>query len=226
MDAEPGHQKAGAFKIVASSVGVVAGICGMEHGFFEILQGNTIPESRVIEAIGLEHRFWLHGSEPAFTIIPNFLATGLMAMLVSLMVIIWSVKFINKRGGALVLLCLTVAMFLVGGGFAPPVCALLAVAAATGINRQFGWFRAHLPERLVDFLARLWKLVLIPFIVLASFAIIVAVFGYPLLWFFNPDSTLTILSALGNVTFFGLGPLVLLTSFAEEIQRKQQRPVR
>ena len=34
-----------ATRIVAASFGVLAGIAGLEHGYFEILQGNTNPLS-------------------------------------------------------------------------------------------------------------------------------------------------------------------------------------
>jgi hypothetical protein len=208
-----------ALRKVASSAGVVAGIGGMEHGLLEMLQGNVVTSGRVIESIGASQRFWVHGSEPAFTLVPNFLVTGIMAVTVSLMVIIWSTAFINRKYGALVLLCLSIIMFLVGGGFAPPVFAIVAVLAATLMNMQFRWLRTHIPEKLIYFLAKLWAITLIPFIVLSVAEIITAIFGYPLLWFFHEDSITDVLMTFGNVTFFGLGPIVLITSLAHDIKK-------
>jgi len=201
-----------ALRIVALSTGVVAGIGGIEHGFFEMLQGNSVPSDRVVEAIGIAQRFWVHGTEPAFTIIPNFLVTGIMAMLVGLSVIIWSTAFIDKKYGALVLLCLSIIMFLVGGGFAPPVFAIVAILAASLINKPYRWFRTHIPEKLIDIPAKFWKIALFLFISLSLIEIITAIFGYPLLWFFSEGSVTDILMTFGNITFFGLGPIVLITS--------------
>jgi hypothetical protein len=216
-----------ATRLVASSIGVVAGLAGMEHGFFEMLQGNLVPSDKVINAIGPVQRFWEHGTEPAFTVIPNFFVTGILAMLVGLFVIIWAAVYIDRKHGAWVLALLSIMMFLVGGGFAPPVCAILAIVAATGINRPLVWWRRHLPVGLRDFLARLWKWSLIAFVVLALFAVEIAIFGYPLLWFFSADSALDVLSTLGNITFFGLGPVVIVAAFAYDVQKKtesQQAP--
>jgi hypothetical protein len=33
-----------ATRIMASTIGVICGLSGLEHGFFEILQGNIVPE--------------------------------------------------------------------------------------------------------------------------------------------------------------------------------------
>lgn len=216
-----------ATRVVASSIGIVAGLSGMVHGFFEILQGNLVPSGRVIYAIGPEQRFWEHGVEPAFTVIPNFLVTGILAMLISLFVLIWAAVYVDRKYGVWVLILLSIMMFLVGGGYASPVFAIPAIVAAAGINKPLVWWRRHLPVGLIDFLARLWKWSLIAIVLLSLFALETATFGYPLLWFFSADTTLNILSTLGNITFFGLGPVVILTAFAHDIQKKtnlQQAP--
>ncbi|UCE29570.1 MAG: hypothetical protein JSV85_02295, partial [Candidatus Bathyarchaeota archaeon] len=62
-----------ATKTVASTFGVLVGLAGIEHGFFEMLQGNVTPNDIMIDAIGPEQKFWEYASEPALTIIPNFL---------------------------------------------------------------------------------------------------------------------------------------------------------
>jgi len=210
-----------ALRMVASSTGVVAGIGGIEHGFLEMLQGNSVPSGRVVEAIGVAQRFWVYGTEPAFTIIPNFLVTGILAMIVGLMVIIWSIAFIDTKYGALVLLCLSTIMFLVGGGFAPPVFAIVAILAAILMNKPFRWLRTHIPEKLIDLLARLWKIALVPFIALSLIEMINAIFGYPLLWFFDEDKIVDIQMTFGNIIFFGLGPIVLITSLAYDIKKRK-----
>ena len=70
----------------------------MNHGFFEVLQGNTPTEGMLIQAIGEAHQMWRYGGEEAFTIVPNFLVTGILAMLVGLAVIVWSLGFVHLIG--------------------------------------------------------------------------------------------------------------------------------
>ena len=63
-----------ATRIVASTFGVLAGLLGIEHGYFETLQGNVAPGGMYILAMGppcQTNKMW-HGCEPAMTIIPNF----------------------------------------------------------------------------------------------------------------------------------------------------------
>lgn len=52
------------------------GLAGIEHGFFELLQGNVAPNDMMIDAIGPGQRFWEYGVERALTIIPNFFFNG------------------------------------------------------------------------------------------------------------------------------------------------------
>lgn len=58
-----------ATKILTATIGVICGISGLEHGFFETLQGNIAPKfhiingSRMIYAIEDAQRFWKYGYE-------------------------------------------------------------------------------------------------------------------------------------------------------------------
>lgn len=65
-----------ATKVVASTLGVLVGLAGIEHGFFELLQGNTTTDNIMINAIGPAQRFWEHGTERALTIIPKLHCDG------------------------------------------------------------------------------------------------------------------------------------------------------
>jgi hypothetical protein len=98
----------------------------MEHGLFETLQGNHEPQGIIIDAIGHQANSVFQGSEPALTIIPNFLATGILAMIVSLIVVIWAAKFVQRKNGVLLLILLSTILFLVGGGLAPLLILLIA----------------------------------------------------------------------------------------------------
>jgi hypothetical protein len=95
---------------------VIFGISGFNHEFFEFLQGNIPTDGIVIQAIGEAQRFWVEGTEPAFTIIPNFLISGILSMALGLTIVIWSLRFIQTTYGRTVYLVLSILLFLVGGG--------------------------------------------------------------------------------------------------------------
>lgn len=143
-----------ATKTVATWLGIVAGLAGLEHGYFEILQGNTHPASIAFPSWGSPcdpAKIW-HACEPAMSILPNFLVTGILAMLLSVAVIIWAGAFVQRKHGGLVLILLSIALLLFGGGFFPPLISLIGGAAGTQINRPI----TDQPGSLTRFAAKLW----------------------------------------------------------------------
>ena len=60
-----------ATKIYASTLGILVGLAGIEHGILEVLQGNVRPEGLMIDAIGPEQRLWEYSAETALTISPT-----------------------------------------------------------------------------------------------------------------------------------------------------------
>jgi hypothetical protein len=174
------------------------------------LQGNTAPDSLLISAIGPVNRFWPGGSETALTIIPNFLITGILAILASLAVIVWSAAFIPRKGGAAVFLLLSIFQFLVGGGFAQTFLVLITVAAATQINHLWNGWRVVLPTTLRRLLGRLWLWLLIIFVMLLCSAIFAAIFGYiPLVSSLFNLGQADLTNFLYLLGYFMLGVLVL-----------------
>jgi hypothetical protein len=89
-----------ATRSIVAVIGVILAIAGISHGFFEILQGNTATDGLIIQAIGDAQQRWQYGTEEAFTIVPNFLATGVLAIAASLAIAIWSVGFLHTQRGA------------------------------------------------------------------------------------------------------------------------------
>lgn len=196
-----------ATRIIVSTLGIIFGIGGISHGIFEILQGNTPTDGMIISAISEAQRMWVHGNEIAFTILPNFLATGIAAVIVGLKIVIWSATSLNKKNGPLVFILLFILLFLVGGGVGQIIFFTLIWAAATRINKPLTWWRKILPSTLRRVLAKLWPALLIICSLLIIFALEIAIFGY-IPGMNDPDRILTImLSSLG----FGL--LVLLSTF-------------
>jgi hypothetical protein len=149
-----------ATRTIVSTMGVILALAGMVHGIFEILQGNIPANGLIIQAIGDAQQMWLYGTEEAFTIIPNFLITGILAVGVSVAILVWSVGFVQTKHGALVFLLLFLLLFLVGGGIAQVVLFLPAWAAATRINQPLAGWRKLLPGSFRRILAPLWPVAL------------------------------------------------------------------
>lgn len=208
-----------ATKVVVSVFGVLVGLAGIEHGFFEMLQGDVRPSGIMIDAIGPAQRFWEYGTETALTVVPNFFATGILAIIFGLLVTIWAGVFIERKYGAWVLMVLSIILWLVGGGFAPIFMSILASVTATRINRPLRWWRTHLPLNLRSFLAKLWPWSIITFVLIFIVGVEIAIFGYPLLWFFEATITFSIQYTLAFI-MLGLMPVSIFTAFAHDIQKR------
>lgn len=118
---------------VASVLGIFAGVSGASHGPGEILQGNIAPSGIMIEAWpGLASL----GGEPAMTIVPSFLVTGVLAIIFGLIVTVWAAAFVQRKNGGLVLILLSIIMLLVGGGVIPPGFGVIAGMIGTRIKQS------------------------------------------------------------------------------------------
>lgn len=145
-----------AARLVASIFGALAGVGGLTHGIGEMLQGNIVPDSMFIDS-------WIQGpiathmaGDPAMTVVPNLLITGVLGSVVSLVTIIWAVGFVQRKHGGVVLILLCIAMFLVGGGFGSPIVGILAGIAGILISAETPWWRRRLSGPVGRFLARAW----------------------------------------------------------------------
>lgn len=206
-------------RITASTIGVLLGISGfINHGLFEILQGNTPTKSLFIEAIGKSHRFWVHGTEGAVTLIPNFLITGFFVLLVSIVIIIWSVKFIHVKHGATVFLLLMILLTLVGGGIGHIVLFIPVWAYATRINKPLDWWRKVLSVKVRKILGGIWA----PMLVLTSLSWLI-VMELGIFGFFpgqtNPDIILNICFGFVLLTVL-LANITFISGFARDIEEK------
>jgi hypothetical protein len=209
-----------ATRVIASTLGATVGLAGLEHGIFELLQGNATTNGLVIDAIGPAQKLWLGATEPAFTVIPNFLASGILAMFVGFLVTIWAVAFVQRRNGALILLFLSILLFLIGGGSPPIFLGVVASVVATRINKPLTWWCAHLRVDLRGFLAKLWPWSIIAFVLTFWFSVAIAITGWPLI-FFDATGTnaYTILSLLGYISDV-IMLLAVVAGFAFDIQRR------
>lgn len=134
-------------RVVAAALGACVGLSGIDHGIFEVLQGNTSTPGLLIPAIGPAQQMWEHGTEEAFTLVPNHLVTGVLAIVVGALTLVWSVGFLDRPGSHRVLLALGLVMFAVGGGIGMLVFLLFGWAVARRIGRPSP-ARAWVPQGL------------------------------------------------------------------------------
>ena len=211
-----------ATRTVASTLGILVGLAGIDHGIFEILQGNAPTNDIMIAAIGSAQRFWEYGEETALTIVPSFLLTGILAVFFGILVTVWSIAFIERRYGSAVFLLLGGILFLVGGGFAPIFTTAIASLVTTGINRPLKFWRMILPGFLRRFLSKIWLATLIIFVALFFVSVEIAIFGWPITVFYDAVTTFDILNKL---SFIMLGFMLLapITGFAHDNQAQIER---
>jgi hypothetical protein len=187
-------------KRVAAALGICVGISGLDHGFFEILQGNVATPGFAVHAIGPEQQMWVNGTEDAFTLVPNFLITGILAMLVGVAVIVWSIRFIDRPYGSRVFLLFGLLMFLVGGGVGMLVFLALGWAISRRINNPPSWWGSF-PGAF--HLAGSWRQLTGLGLVLYGVALEVAIAGY-VPGVSDPDMALSICwgALLGMLSMF------------------------
>jgi len=195
-----------ATRITASVVGGYAGLLGAVHGCFEILQGDVVPGGIGIEAIGPPCQadvVW-HACLPAMTVVPHMRATGVLAVLISLMALLWAVVASERRRGGLVLILLSILVLLFGGGFVSTFTGIIAGVAGTRIGAPPAIFRA----RYFRLLAGLWPWSVVAFVAWSGG-------GWILGKFFNQA-----MIDLGFILFFccnlGLPLLAVLTGFVRD----------
>ena len=197
-----------ATRAVATFFGVIAGIAGIEHGYFEVLQGNARPTSLMIPSMGppcVPEKVW-NACEPAMTVIPNFLVTGILAILISLAVLVWAAAFLQRKNGGAVLIGLSSALLLFGGGIFPPLIGIIGGVAGIKINAP----RSGRPAgSFVRFLAKLWPGSLVIFVawILGQWVV-----GYFFNEFLQKNALISLLLILV------LLPLSVLAAYAHDIQ--------
>lgn len=209
----------------ASILGILLALSGtVNHGIFEILQGNVATSGVFIEAIGTQQRFWVHGTESAFTIIPNYLFTGIVAIIISFLAMVWSAKFLDTKNGVKIFFILYILMALFGGGIGFLFIFLPTWAYATTIHSDLGWWRKKLSVTIQNKLSKIWSFSLI--ITSAMWLIIMelGIFGY-----FPGQSDPGVL--LNIVMLFLLGAfmftnITFISAISTDLQNRDYHPIR
>jgi hypothetical protein len=137
------------------------------------------------------------------TLIPNLLVTGVLAIMLSALFLVWVTLYIDRPHGGFVLILISLAMLLTGAGFGPPLLGFILGVTATRINGQLTWWRSHLPEKLGAWSSFLW-----PWFLAAGVVVWLMIFPGAVLYVYfsgvDPESasvaaavTLVIASAFG-----------------------------
>lgn len=145
-----------AARLTATIFGVLGGFGGLIHGIGETLQGNVAPGGIFFESWSRGPIYDHMGGDPAMSLVPNLLITGILAIVVSLVVMIWSAAFVGRKRGGLVLIGLMIVLLLVGGGVGPIVVGVLAGVAGLGIDAPHTFWRERLSSPVRRTLAALW----------------------------------------------------------------------
>lgn len=121
-------------RVTASILGIFAGVGGgVFHGIGEILQGSVAPGGIMIEAYPAMQAT---AGEPAMTIVPNFLITGILSIIMGVVVTLWAALYIRKKNGGLILILLSIMMLLLGGGIIPPIIGIIGGIIGTRIKQD------------------------------------------------------------------------------------------
>lgn len=207
-----------ATRTIVATLGAILGISGMSHGFFETLQGNISTGSLFVSAIGEAQRMWPHGNEYALTLIPNFLITGIVAVLVGLAIIVWSLGFVHKKSGPTVLILLFVLLLLVGGGVAQLLFFPWIWLISTRISTPLAWRRRTLPVKIQKPLGKLWPWFLIISSALLVFVIEIGITGFvPAMN--DPEAVLSVMLICLAAEVVIL-PLTFISGFAHDMAMK------
>lgn len=204
-----------ATKLNVGVLGTIFGISGMNHGFFEVLQGNTPTPKLFIFAIGEAQKMWIHGNEPAFTLIPNFLISGSVAMVIGLAIVVWSLGFVQQKYGSIILFSLFILLLLLGGGVAQILFFPWICLVSTRITKPLAWWRKVLPSKSLEPLSKLWRWSLIVSATLLGVVLVIATTGYvPMVT--DPDSVLSIMLICLGLEVIAI-PLSFVAGFAYDI---------
>lgn len=199
----------------SATFGAVMALAGLEHGIGEILQGNVAPAGLMILSWPDASFFRNLGGEPALTVIPSLLISGILTVLVSLALLAWSLGFVQRRNGGWGMIGLSAALLLVGGGIFPPILGMLIGAVANRRPAPAKPAQIRPSGRFQRWLGKLWP---VSFVIclLSWFAM------FPTGYYLGEDYPLAIVA----VILLALGSLALtaLAGFAKDRESLPEQP--
>ena len=138
-------------------------IVGLIHGIGEILQAGNNFNSNFFNALDVAdpNEVW-HAGLPAFSLIPNFLISGIITVLIGVVIVIFANFLINSKYFKFSPL-LFIMLFLFGGGFVPPFIGIVSSTYYFIKNRSNT--NSKQPSLLRKLIAKSW-IYLISFLIL------------------------------------------------------------
>lgn len=204
-----------ATSILSLTLGILAGIMGIEHGIGEVLEGFRPTDGLFILSWPDSEFFEIMAGEPAMTIVPNYLITGLLAMFFSSVFLVVFMKSNLDRDTNMLLFALLVLMLLAGGGFGPPILGILAVLIAFKRNSSLKTW-SKLPVSVHSVLSLLWPwswgICLLGWLMLFPGAALIA-------FFTGVDNALLMIIPI--LIAFAFIPITLLLGFSRDILKRR-----
>jgi hypothetical protein len=193
-------------RAITSTFGAIAGLSSMAYATAEALEGHAKPTAVF---------FTLNG-QPAITVLPDMLLTGLIGLCLSLAFTLCALFFAKRWQGGLAMLLIACLQIPFGAGLVRLFQAMIYSLVGTRINRPLMLWDAILRQPLRSQLSRLWPG---SFIVCAILYVIHVLTGIvPSLTAAEPLRTVLIsLGGYGNLVFF---LLMLVCGFARELDIK------
>ena len=198
--------------LISRIFGLLASIGGLTHGIGEMLQGNTPTGAMWFNSWNRGPIFDSMGGDPALSIVQNYLITGILTFIVSLITLVWAAANMRRKHAGRILILLAVIMLLVGGGVGSPVICLWAGAAGTAIYGELPKWRKLLDGSFGHGLARSWPLV---FSVCLANSLFLFVIGMIIINFRTYPSEIFSNSFLFGALSF---PVMIVTGLARDIQ--------
>lgn len=130
MTGVQGGTTGGAGGLVTRVFGLIAAAAAAEHGVGEALQGNRAPAGPFIQSWPGSDFFRIEAGEPALTVVPNLLGSGVLTLLLAVL-FAWRVVVRPTHRRRVDLAGLSILLLLAGGGFGPPLLGLAVAAAAS-----------------------------------------------------------------------------------------------
>jgi len=193
--------------------GVLCGIAAMVHGIYEILKGNAPIETSLSATTG------------AFSIIHNYLFTGLAAVCVALALIVWTIGSIHKKNGATIFLLLSILLFLVGGGIAQVVFLLITWGVATRINRPPVRWKSVLSESTRKRLAASWLAFITTDYLFLGIGIAIWLFVTPPGTPFQEHVTAYLICWSALIIGLIFQPLTIVAGFSQDIEGQERKRI-
>ena len=154
-------------RVYTTILGLFVGISGIVHGLYEVFQGNKATEGFYLPSIG------------AVTLIPNYLFTGIAAIVVGIFILIWSIGFIQTKSGPGIFLFSSILLFFVGGGVAHILIFLIAWLVSTNIRSSLSFWERIISKHLRGTFSKIWLPVLVAGLLFVLSGVLIWIFIIP-----------------------------------------------